>query len=60
MHHDTNYLGIIIGFVIYFIPTVVASLRRHRSVMAIAFLNVLAGWTFVGWILAMIWSLENS
>jgi Superinfection immunity protein len=41
----------------YLIPSFVAFLRNHHNAGAIFALNLLLGWTFLGWISAMIWSL---
>lgn len=53
----------ILGFVIlamlvalYFIPTIVAKVRNHPNTTAIAILNVLLGWTLLGWVAAMVWA----
>jgi hypothetical protein len=45
---------------IYFVPLVVAAARKHRSVGAIAFVNIVLGWSVVGWLWAMIWSLTGN
>lgn len=42
--------------VLYFGPTINAVRRRHRNLPAIAALNVLLGWTVLGWIVAEVWS----
>lgn len=42
---------------IYFFPTFVASRRRHNNTVAIGVLNLLLGWTVLGWIIALVWSL---
>lgn len=42
---------------IYFIPTVIAMVRKHDNRLAIIVLNVVAGWTFVGYVAALVWSL---
>jgi hypothetical protein len=47
------------GAAFYFLPTIIAVVRKHRSVMAIALINTFAGWTFVGWVWPLIWSLAN-
>lgn len=52
-------LLIIIGFIIYLIPTFVAILRQKKDVLAITLLNVLAGWTLLGWIGALVWAVKN-
>ena len=44
-------------WVVYFIPAAVAFLRAHRSKVAILTLNILLGWTGIGWIVALVWSL---
>jgi hypothetical protein len=41
---------------VYMLPTIIASKRRHRNQNAIAILNILFGWTFVGWVIALVWS----
>ena len=40
----------------YFLPAIVAANRRHNNRLAIFVLNLFAGWTFVGWVVAMVWS----
>jgi hypothetical protein len=44
------------ALVVYFIPSFVAHWRRKENLMAIVALNVLAGWTVVGWI-GVVWAL---
>lgn len=41
---------------IYLLPTAVALLRRHRNGLAIFVLNLFLGWTFLGWVAALVWS----
>ncbi len=41
----------------YFIPTIIAAARRHRNAAPIILVNVLLGWTFLGWLVSFIWSL---
>jgi hypothetical protein len=47
---------LLIGGVIYFLPAIVASTRRHRNRLAIGILNLLLGCTLLGWIVAMVWA----
>lgn len=42
--------------VAYFLPTIGAAARRHRNGGAIMLVNVLLGWTGIGWMVALIWS----
>lgn len=44
------------GFVIYFIPSIVASQRDHKSSSGVLLLNLFLGWTFVGWVAALVWA----
>jgi ABC-type transport system involved in cytochrome c biogenesis permease component len=41
---------------IYFLPTIVSLSRAHRNGLAIFVLNLLLGWTGLGWIAALVWS----
>jgi hypothetical protein len=50
----------VVLLVSYFLPWVVALLRRHRNATAIFILNLLLGWTFIGWVVALVWSFTNS
>ena len=45
-------LAVIVCPLFYFLPTIIA--RRKRNVGAIFLLNLVAGWTFIGWIDALI------
>ena len=47
------------GFFAYFAPFWIALLRRHPDSSAIAGLNLLLGWTVIGWLLAMAWALSR-
>ena len=40
----------------YFVPAIVAQDRGHHQAGAIFVLNLLAGWTVVGWVIAAVWS----
>ena len=52
--------ALLIALFVYFLPTVVAGSRRHRDRTAIFVLNLLAGWTFFGWVAALVWSLTSN
>jgi len=43
----------------YLFPSYVASLRGHRKLIPIAAVNLLLGWTILGWIAALVWSLTR-
>jgi threonine/homoserine/homoserine lactone efflux protein len=44
---------------VYFVPTLVADYRKHKSKSAIIAVNLLLGWTIVGWLWAFIWALSG-
>lgn len=44
------------GLAIYLIPTFVALGRKKQNALAIAALNVVLGWTLVGWAGALVWA----
>ena len=48
-----------ISLAIYFVPVVIAYVRKHNNFVAICILNVFAGWTFLGWLAALLWSLNS-
>jgi hypothetical protein len=41
---------------LYCVPFLIAHGRQHKNVTPIFFLNLLLGWTFLGWVVALIWS----
>ncbi|HMD74371.1 MAG TPA: superinfection immunity protein [Steroidobacteraceae bacterium] len=41
----------------YFLPTIIAFSRNHHNACAICALNSILGWTVIGWIAALVWSL---
>jgi uncharacterized membrane protein YhaH (DUF805 family) len=43
----------------YFFPSIVAAARKHRNTTAIFFLNLLLGWSVIGWVGALVWALTN-
>jgi hypothetical protein len=51
-------VGLLAIFAIYFLPCIVASVRkrRQRQQLAIFILNLLLGWTVLGWIAALVWA----
>lgn len=50
---------IILLLVAYMAPSIVAMFRQHRNTAAIVGLNILLGWTFLGWVIAFVWALTN-
>lgn len=55
-------VGIVAGLLalaMYFVPVFVALYRGHPNAIAISAVCLLFGWTFLGWGIALIWSLTN-
>ena len=48
--------GVNLIMLVYFAPYVNAVLTKNRHVSAIAALNLLLGWTLIGWVVALSWS----
>lgn len=42
--------------VAYFLPTIEAYLRQHRSLTSIGLVNLFLGWTLLGWVAAIAWA----
>ncbi len=42
---------------LYHLPTIIAFARNHHNAWAVCALNFFLGWTVIGWIAALIWSL---
>lgn len=41
---------------IYYLPYLIANIKGHPQETAIFILNILAGWTIVAWIFALVWA----
>ena len=55
METGTIILGIIL-LAVYFLPTLIAYNRKHKSRAGVALLNLLFGWTLLGWIVCFVWA----
>jgi hypothetical protein len=40
----------------YLLPAIVALSRGHHQLLAIFVLNLVAGWTLIGWVVALVWA----
>lgn len=45
--------------VLTFIPVIIAFQRGHHNAPAILAVTLLIGWTFLGWVAALVWALSN-
>lgn len=44
----------------YLLPAVVAQLRKHNNQLAVFMLNLFLGWTFIGWVIALVWACTDN
>ena len=44
-------------FVMYWLPTIIAVLRRTPSALGVAIVNFFFGWTIIGWVVALFMAL---
>ena len=47
---------IAIALILYFLPALNAHSNKHHNKSAIFVLNLFLGWTFLGWVIALVWS----
>lgn len=46
--------------ILYFIPAIEANRRGSKSLGSIVLLNLLLGWTLIGWLAAMLWAMKEA
>jgi hypothetical protein len=51
-----HYAVVALAGLLYFLPALAASRRRHPGALAVFFLNLFFGWTLLGWVAALIWA----
>ena len=47
----------LVSLFLYFLPAFLA--RNKPNFTSILILNILAGWTFIGWIIALVWAISS-
>lgn len=47
-------------FVMYWLPTIIAIVRRTPSALGVAAINFFLGWTVIGWFIALILALASA
>ena len=52
-------LLIILIFGLYLLPSLISFLRRNRNYPEIFLLNLFLGWTGLGWVVALVWSVAR-
>ena len=56
MMQIVTFILVTTGLIIYFLPSLIAAGRTHHQSKAILALNLLLGWTLLGWVGAMVWA----
>lgn len=51
--------SLVILLLLYILPTIVASVRKHPQGNPIAIINLFLGWTLLGWVVALAWASSN-
>jgi hypothetical protein len=47
------------GFLLYFLPAIIALVRERHDKLSIFLLNLFLGWSIIGWIVALVWACKN-
>ncbi len=58
----SGFFGItffLFSLALYFLPTIIAIARKQPNALAIFVLNFFLGWTFIGWVVALVWSVKK-
>jgi hypothetical protein len=50
---------VIVGVLVYFLPTFIAGARRMESFPVVLLVDFLFGWTGIGWLLALMYSIRT-
>lgn len=51
-------LWLISWIAVYFFPSIEALIRESPDALSIAMLNLFLGWTVIGWVVALVWSVR--
>lgn len=53
-------MGVAFAILVYIAPTLVANDRKHPDLSSIAAVNILLGWSLIGWVVALAWALKST
>ena len=48
----------VIGTLVFFLPTIIAY-DKQCVVLPVFLINLIAGWTLVGWLVALVWAITD-
>lgn len=55
-----EYLTVIVLFSGYMLPAIIGCARHHNSRDSIVVINLFFGWTLIGWIICLAWSVSGN
>lgn len=58
-HIIATIFAVTFALSVYLMPSLVAISRKHRNSGAIFVLNLLLGWSVLGWIAAIVWAFTS-
>ncbi len=47
---------VVVTLLIYFVPSFIALVRRHTYLKQVLVLNVVLGWSTIGWVALLVWA----
>jgi NAD/NADP transhydrogenase beta subunit len=47
----------LVGLALYFLPTIIAATRNTTKLAAVVLVNLLLGWSVIGWVVALVMSM---
>jgi hypothetical protein len=50
------FFALVALIALYFLPTIIAHRRGHHQETAITVLDLVGGWTLIGWVVALVWA----
>jgi T4 superinfection immunity protein len=58
-YEDWTIAFLPVFLIAYFTPALIAVLRKHRFTTAIGLINLLLGWTVIGWFASIVWAVNK-
>jgi hypothetical protein len=58
--HRPGFVNVTGLIALYFLPTIIAGLRRSTMTVWVVLINLLAGWTVLGWLVALVMAIASS
>jgi|SRR5665213_299458 len=56
----SSFVGDVLILALYFAPSIIAISRKSSNVGSISLLNLLLGWTVVGWVMALVKAVKST